>query len=376
MQPLKRISKNYIKCYMQKNITEQPAKRNYDFVNTIRCIAMIFIVMEHSTYFEPDIYLPHSGLRAFCFCLSIQFSKFGTVCFFLLAGFLIGDKFTDYTPLQYLKRRLNTTIRPWLFWSLCFIVLTNLDLITNKLLLHPDPQGVNVWQTLLGNITTTYLYTNYWFIPNFLFCITLLLVFKRHLYSYTFGAILFLFTVFYSINIYLSWIKPSHTTAILGFVFFLWLGAQLHKNWQKVEAWIDKTSIFMWLTFTILTLYLSLAEMDLLKNLHVHDPYNTLRFSNIIYSISFFFLLLKIKNFNFIQYLKPRETTYGIYLIHYIMPAMLLPQIFGPMHINVYQLTIAEVFLYQLLKFLIVYSSTFLVVWGINKTSFKWLVGR
>ncbi|RKR85674.1 acyltransferase-like protein [Mucilaginibacter gracilis] len=361
---------------MQNLTSSPPVKRNYDFVDTIRCIAMIFIVMEHSTYFEPDKYLPTLGLRAFFFFLSIQFSKFGTVCFFLLAGFLIGDKFTDYTPGQYLKRRLDSTIVPWLFWSVFFIVLINFNLIHAKILGHPDPAGVNVYQTLINSVTTTYLYTNYWFIPNFLFCITLLLIFKRHLYSYKFGAVLFAFTLFYSINIYFSWIRPSHTVAIFGFVFFLWLGAQIHKNWQKVNDWIDKTSLAMWVILTVFTLGLSMAEMYLLRSLGVHDPYNTLRFSNVLYSLSFFFMLLKIRDFKFIHYLKPRETTYGIYLIHYVMVSVVMTQITDPLNLNIYQLSVPVILLFQLAKFIMVYGLTLITIWLINVLHLKRLIGR
>ncbi len=361
---------------MQSSVSYPLTKRNYDFIDTIRCIAMIFIVMEHATYFEPDQYLPTYGLLAFCFFLSIQFSKFGTVCFFLLAGFLIGDKFTDYTPGQYLKRRLDSTIVPWLFWSVFFILLTNFNLIKGKLLLHPDPVGINVLQTLANNITTTYLYTNYWFIPNFLFCITLLLIFKKYLYSYKLGIILFLFTLFYSVNIYFSWIVTSHTMAILGFVFFLWLGAQMHKKWLKINIRLDKTSVSLWVILTILTLSLSTAEIFLLTSIHIHDPYNSLRFSNIMYSLCFFFLLLKIRYFKFIKFLKPRETTYGIYLIHYVILNLIITQIINPLNINVNLLSVPVILLFQLVKFTVVYGLTMLIIWSINALNLKWLIGR
>lgn len=337
---------------------------------------MIFIVMEHATYFKPSVYLPTSGLRLFFFSLSILFSKFGTISFFLMAGFLIGDKFTDYTPLQYLKRRLDSTIFPWLFWSLLLIVFINFNLIKGKVLLRADPAGVNVWHTLLESVKGTYFYTNYWFIPNFLFCITLLLIFKRHLYSYKFGAVLLLFTLFYSVNIYFSWIPPTHTLAILGFVFFLWLGAQFHQNWQNINTWLSNTSLLMWVALTVLCLGLSMAETYLLRNLHVKDPYNTLRLSNILYSLSFFFMLLRIRSFKLINYLKPRETTYGIYLIHFVVLEILLSQIVTPLNINVYNLSVPIIILFQLTKFAAVYGSTLLVIWIINLLRLKRLVGR
>lgn len=204
---------------MQNLVTNTPAKRNYDFIDTIRCIAMIFIVSEHSIYFERTDFHP-TGYKELFYIATIQLSKFGTICFFMLAGFLIGDKFVDYTPGQYLKRRVNNTIWPWLFWSLLFVFEPNIDALISYHTLIPHYDGTSYWLVLWDRLETTYLYTIYWFIPNFLFCITLLLIFKRFLYNYWFGAVLFLFVIFYTVNIYYAWIPSGHTIAILGFVFF------------------------------------------------------------------------------------------------------------------------------------------------------------
>lgn len=363
---------------MQNILDQAPPvqKRNYDFVDTIRCIAMIFIVMEHSTYFEPGIYQPVGEVRNFLYFFTIQISKFGTICFFLLAGFLIGDKFTDYTPLQYLKRRVGSTIKPWLFWSLMFIFIVNFYFIVDKVLGRQTEPGFDFWKIISDSFKTTYLYTIYWFIPNFLFCITVLLIFKKYLYSWVFGGILAVFTLFYAVNIYFSWIYPGHTTAIFGFVFFLWLGAQLHKNWEKVNVWISKTSVYMWWVLSAITLLFGIAEINFLRSLHNEDPYNSLRVSNIAFSMCCFFLLLKIRNFKLISYLKPRETTFGVYLVHYIFVVSVLPKIFHDFHINVNNLALPVLIGYQFLRFLVVYSLVMISVQLLNKTKLKWLIGR
>lgn len=358
------------------NDTPAPVKRNYDFIDTIRCIAMIFIVSEHSIFFESDQFHP-TGFKALFYIATIQISKFGTICFFILAGFLIGDKFVDYTPFQYLKRRINNTIWPWLFWSLLYVVEPNIDsLISNHSLVPGFTGGGSYWPVLWRRFSDTYLLTIYWFIPNFLFCITLLLVFKRYLYKYMFGGALLTFVIFYTINIYFGWITPGHTTAILGFVFFLWLGAIFNKNWYKMSLWIDRTSLWMWWGLTVLTLFIGIAEISYLKYLQINDPYNSLRISNILFSMSCFFLLLKIRDFKLIGYLKPRETTFGIYLIHYFFVVFLLPRVFDRFGIKVDNLSVMVMFLYQILRFSIVYFLTLGVVMLINKSKFKWLIGR
>lgn len=360
---------------MQNIINEVPAKKNYDFIDAIRCIAMMSIVADHCIYFEPVDFHP-VGLNTLFYNGTIQFSKFGTISFFLIAGFLIGDNFTKYTPLQYLKRRIDSTIWPWVFWSLFFIFITNTDVISNKLFSHIDPPGTTAWQYMFSYAKTTYLFTMYWFIPNFLFCITLLLIFKKYLYNYIFGGILFLFTLFYSVNIYFLWVIPSHTTAILGFVFFLWLGAQLHKKWASVDKWISRQPMILLVIITIVAFGFGLTEITFLKNQHSADPYNSLRFSNILYSLCCFLILLKIRNFDFIKKLKPRETTYGVYLIHYIIVIRLLGATFYKLHIDLDHLNPLVLFIYQIIRFSYVYLIVMLIVLLINKTKFKWLIGR
>jgi len=361
---------------MQPNlINEGSKKRNYDFIDAIRCIAMMCIVCEHSIYFEPQDFNP-TGMHQLYYIAALQFSKFGTISFFLLAGFLIGDNFTSYTPFQYLKRRFNSTIWPWLFWSLLFIFITNTNVITDKLFAHTDPQGINAWQYLLDYTVNTYLHTMYWFIPNFLFCITLLLIFKKHLYNYAFGGVLLFFTLFYAVNIYFGWIPSNHTTAILGFVFFLWLGAQLHKNWNTVENWINKQHIILFILLFIITFILGLTETNILRGVHNADPYNSLRISNVLYSLSAFFLLLKIRRFNLVKILKPRETTYGVYLIHYIIVIRVLNATFYALHIDINNLNPLVLFSYQVIRFVYVYAIVIILVMLINKTRLKVLIGR
>ena len=358
---------------MTNLIDNNTTKKNYDFIDAIRGIAMMFIVMEHSIYFQPALYNP-TGFREFIYVTLIQISKFGTIIFFVIAGFLIGEKFTDYTPVEYLNRRLKSTIWPWVIWSLIYIVVTNYGFLLNKvrgIAGTPDDNS-----SFITNVKTTYLYTIYWFIPNFLFCITLLLVFKKYLYNYVLGAALALFTIFYSVNIYFSWIQPGHTTAIFGFVFFLWLGAQLNKNWDKVNLWIDKTPLWLWWGLTIATLFLGVTETGFLKSLHNSDPYNSLRFSNILFSLSCFFLMLKRRNFKLITSFKPRETTYGVYLIHYILVVSLLSAIFDPFNIKPNHLWLPVLVVYQLLRFLIIYVIVIAFVKLLNKTKLKWIIGR
>lgn len=354
-------------------IDTAPAKKNYNFVDSIRAIAMICIVIEHSFYLGD--YYPINPHDFWIYSAFMQASKLGTMTFFILAGFLIGDKFTDYTPGQYIKRRFANTVKPWLFWSLFFVFLILLDNFIGSLRFNGTFK--KDFPTLLPNtLETVFLYTNYWFIINFLICITILLMFKKYLYSLWFGAILLLITFLYSINIYQLWFEPRHTTALLGFVFFLWFGAQLNHKWNFVDTWIKKTSILLLILVTLITYVAAVAEIQHLRALQSIDEFNTLRATNVFYSIIAFILLLKIRNFSFIKYLKPRETTFGIYLIHIILVQNFVPLLVRPLGFDYHVHPIHVILCYEFIKFITVYSLTFLLVRVINKTKAKWLIGQ
>ena len=89
-----------------------------------------------------------------------------------------------------------------------------------------------------------------------------------------------------------------------------------------------------------------------------------------------FFLLLRIKNLKFTNLLKPRETTYGIYLIHYIIVDSVLSEMFRPLKFNVTPLPLFELIAYQILRFILVYGITFGLVRTLNYSKLKWTVGR
>lgn len=354
------------------NKTELLPQKNFDFIDSIRCISMMFIVLEHCTHVGTYIFDGITTMNVFYMSL-IQLSKAGTIIFFILAGFLLGEKFFTYSPLEYFRRRVKIIFTPWLFWSLVFVfAMTYKNWIIYRKNL--DFNGVD---NLLESFRVVYLYSNYWFIVNFLICIGILLMFRKYLYSYRFGAILFGFTVLYSANIYLEWFPPHHTMAIFGFVFFLWLGAMFNKHWQKVSAFMASVSMAKLTLLFLATFAAAVLEIIFLYDRHALDPYNTLRFTNIIYSVATFLLLIKVKDLSFVNVLKPRETTFGIYLIHYIMVFNILPEILRPFKFSpVTTYPIIGFFALTLLKFLIVYSLTFMVVRLINRTRFKWLIGR
>jgi len=352
-----------------------PVKKNFDFVNTIRCISMMGIVFEHSHIVQAPMYntmgdtIVEAGV--------IQFFKFSTVAFFLIGGFLINHKFQEYSAGQYLKNRFKNTVSPWLFWMFIFIAITMLDRCVA--FLKGSDGGLmftNFWAYISDFVYRVLFFSPYWFILNFLICITLLLVFKKYLYKYWLGVFFGLISLVYSVNLYFKWFETTHTSALFGFVFYLWLGVYLNRYYAEVKKFVKETPWLIWIFCLVLTFALGIGESVILIKLGSKDAYNTLRITNIIYSFVAFGVLLKIGSIKVLDRLKPRETTFGIYLLHSIVIERLLPLIFQPLkldveHYNVYENTGLLVF-----RFLIAYSISYLLSAVLIKTRMKWTVGQ
>ena len=334
---------------------------------------MLAIVMEHISIapytFTPDDapYWVHLTI--------VQAFKFGTVAFFLIAGFLFAANKDQYSVFDYLKRRFNNIFRPWLIWSTIFIVLVTAVPILNSIITKAPL--ISVVANIYWGAKWVYLHSNYWFIMNYFFCTTVLLLNKKVLNSWIFGLILLSLTSFYSVNVYFEWIMPEHTTAIFGFIFFYWLGVQINRFYQNIKIFFQKTHVIYFVMATFITLFLAVRELSLLSSLHKVDPNNTLRFSNIVFSITVFFLFLKIERFNWLSFLQPRKTTYGIYLVHYIFAICLLPLIFGEANVSLLQhLSVFEMIKYELTRFLIVYLFSFTLVQAISRSNYAWVIGN
>lgn len=355
--------------------TKSKGKKNFDFVDTIRGIAMFGIVLEHSIDLS---WIKYSDFfSTFIQASVVQSFKFSTIAFFLISGFLINYKFAEYSPLQYLKKRFKNTIGPWLLWLHVFLVMGIVDL-WNKYrksdLISPLKDD---FLTYLGKEYYTIVTgTSFWFVLNFLICIALLLIFKKYLYKIWFGVVLGLISLVYSFNIYFEWFITLHTTAVFGFVFFLWLGVYLNRHYDLVTAFINATSMAKLIAVTCLFFLLANIEIVYLKFNNIEDAYNTLRISNILYSLSFFALLLKLGAVSWInKVLEPRKTTYGVYLIHQIVISYLLREILRPFHVSIHELSILLAVAYGLARFVLAYLITSVIVKTIVRTKFRWSIG-
>lgn len=347
--------------------------KNFDFIDTIRCISMIGIVFEHSSVLWGNVY-ESTGDRLIQ-ASAIQFFKFATIVFFIISGFLLNHKFTEYSAIGYLKNRFKNTIGPWLFWVMV-LVLLNLGHMYFMHIKSDDPL-IPLPKFIFDQLTNIIFHTSFWFIFNFLICISILLLFKKYLFNISFGILLGCVSLFYSLNLYFGWIITEHTTALFGFVFYLWLGVYINKYYHIIIGLINRISWFWLITINVMLFAICNAEILFLMDRGSIDSFNTLRVSNILYSIGMFFLLLKVGPIIPLQSaLKPRQTTFGIYLIHQIFVFRLLPEIFNPLGIIVVsKMTVLQAVSYTLARFFIVYVLSFLIVSLILRTKGKWIIG-
>jgi hypothetical protein len=294
-------------------------RTNYIFVDNIRFISMAAVVAMHSTLGFGSLIGVDSNLSV----ALIQPFKFGTIGFFLISGFLMGDGLTRRSPTEYMKRRLNTVFAPWSVWFTLFFGLLLINGTLNSWSLSHTPHallrlaGARFLQALFGSA--------FWFVPNLLLSVGILLLCRRFLFDLRLGWAFLACSSFYSLNLYYGWLPmKSHTEALLGFVFYLWLGAWAARNFSHVETAVNRISSPCMIAAVIVTGIMAAKESFLLFENGSQDSLDTLRISNQLYSVAVVILVFKLHRSIAPLNIHVRATTFGVYLTHAIILACLL----------------------------------------------------
>ena len=297
---------------LSSQVSKEPRARHL-FVDNVRFLSMLAIVCVHGmAVLGPD----DGGLGRQVLQLPL---KFGTIGFFLISGFLLGEGLQIYRPAEYLRRRVRKVFLPWLVWlSLLSVYQIILDMARHRVHLTLT----NVGLVFLQQCEACLLSTAFWFVPNLLLALTVLLMFRPYLYDLRLGAGLFLVHLFYVVNLYTMRIPSSHTEALLGFVFDLWLGSYASRHMAELWHWIESVRVSVLAWGLAAALLLGLVEARILTHLHSPDPLNTLRLSNQMFSIVVVLLILKIRRGVWPTFVNVRRETYGIYLAHGMLLAM------------------------------------------------------
>jgi len=215
----------------------------------------------------------------------------------------------------------------------------------------------------------------YWFIPVALISVLLLIAFKKHINNLWLGMFLGVCALFYGVNLYHGWVSANHTQAFVGYVFFVWLGAQLKIHSEWIKPLLGNLPWPALLAISLILFAIACLEGMTLASIGCVDPYASLRISNAVLSIVVFLYLLKSHRFNWIRHLRPGQNTYGIYLIHSIVISELTPLV--GRHIYKYHLQqhLPYLFLIQLLFFAIVLAISFIAVECLRRSPLRFVIG-
>jgi fucose 4-O-acetylase-like acetyltransferase len=93
------------------------SSENFPFIDLIRFLSMMGIVWAHVVLWPPVTngsteLLEDNYMQAYI--PFKQIFKFSVICFFIVSGFLLGDKISNVNGFTYFKKRFTTTIKPYL----------------------------------------------------------------------------------------------------------------------------------------------------------------------------------------------------------------------------------------------------------------------
>lgn len=299
-------------------------------------------------------------------------AKFGTISFFTISGFLLGDKLAEQKPGHYLKRRFDNTFKPYLIALSAYVLITGFKFFEVGKGDHFDIAYFPY--QLYAQFLRILFNSAYWFIWVYFISLSVILIFRRYLNTQAFPVIALAVSVFYGINVYLGLVPVKHTTAIFAYVFYLWFGMFLNKNQEYVFKTLSRISVKL-----IIAAAFIILMADLYESTWSTDPdvtLNTIRITNQLYSVVMFFLLLKLSKYNLPSFFIPRYETYGIYLYHMFF-ITLFSQLLYHTRLNS-MLRAADLAIFisvYMLIFFIVYMGTTVFVKALNHTSLCWLTG-
>jgi hypothetical protein len=115
--------------------------------------------------------------------------------------------------------------------------------------------------------------------------------------------------------VYTKWVPlSSHSEALFGFVFYLWLGVWAARNVRVIERISQIRTRFI-LGFVVLSGLAALQESSILAAAGSRDPLDTLRISNQLFSVAAVIAIVKMHGTISPSFLNVRNSTFGTYLI-------------------------------------------------------------
>ena len=347
------------------------------FVSNVRFLSMAAVVFVHCI----TAFFWQAGFRSGDWLERVmrQPVSFDVIGFFLISGFLMEEGLARRSSAEYLKRRLRRIVPPWLFWfSLYYSISLVNDIMQGRLKPLSWRDGTHF---ILRGLVYSQFSSAYWFVPNLLIALCVLLLFRRFLFDFRAGCCFLTLSIFYGMDIYGQWIHlRDHTAALFGFLFYLWLGQWAARNFATIQRWSSRISTPALLAMGTLAGLAAFAESTLLSAAGNPYPMNTLRICNQAYAIVLVFAIFKLRMPVWPRWFNVRVTTFGIYLIHPIVlwflkgasKRFIRHALTGESRLSA---SIVSVCL-ALCGFVIVYGSSLLLTkWLLGHPRLRWMVG-
>jgi fucose 4-O-acetylase-like acetyltransferase len=326
---------------------------HYDFVDFIRLLGIAGIVWAHVPIFAPQDFTPLRFDYYFLYFPFMLIWKFGVINFFMITGFLIKGKL-DANPYTYLKKRLRTISRPYLFALTLFALLYGYHVVGQ---LAPNTSLVTSIYHVINKVVLS---TSFWFIPSYFISLTILVLTRKYIKSMYYGLILFFITLVIGItSTYFPLIAIPHLDIAFGYLFFLWLGYTLNDK-LLIDKIMLKSNFIPLLILAVSCLGLSCLESYQLCIDKFPTYFNILRLSNIAYSIAMFMLMMHF--FNHVQIsnilLKLKSNSFELYLYHPIFAWVIAPKA----GLIIQSFFGIKIFKYSFMHFSMVFIFTYLLI--------------
>ncbi|MBT1697415.1 acyltransferase [Fulvivirgaceae bacterium PWU4] len=355
-------------------------ERSYHFADFIRFVAMCAIIFQHSFIVEKAVLISDAPSVITFFFLKVM-AKIGSISFFLVSGFLLSSALERYSSKEYLNKRVKNIFKPYVLFVFLYLMLDMAGAFFGE---QKITSLTELPAFVAGKLLGILFFTSYWFIFNYFISVMLLLLLRKYLYEPWLGVVLFCCTMVYAINVHLEWFTPHHTTAFVGFTFFLWLGANLKKYEEGFWRLIDGTPWWKLIAAVLITLGVNFYETFYLLETAATVVDSSLKVTNILYCFAVFMLLSKIGiNVRF-GFMNPRDETYPLYLIHPIFLKVinyavlpLLPSVKNALTINdPSEISWLAILLYQAGWFIGIYTLSLVAVKVILNSPFRWVFGK
>jgi len=343
----------------------------YQVIDSVRFISICSIIWGHCLlgWQKRDF----AGFEdSFVYSCVLQLGKLGTINFFLISGFLLADKLNVYSVGEYFKKRLRTTYLPFLFFIYLFGVY-RLKLAVDIMAEGDFTEALNhLYMVLIGAL----FYSSYWFIPVFFISTSVIIAFKQFVSKAWFGLLLAFISLVYCMNLHEHWFAVSHAKALFGYTFFIWLGVYINRNIHRIKIILKQTPWFIVNLVLVGTFFLACYEGHVLLERGSIDPFSSLRFSNALFGISFFFFLVKLGKISFFKRFNPQQNVFGIFLIQNILVFELMAFLNPYADKAFVGFNVGTLLIIQCAFFVMVFYINYFLANKLTHSPLSWIVGK